>query len=180
MYTHSAAWLMPTSRGRNQLEQASGTMPRRANTKPIFAFSDASRMSIGSVIVTPTPTAGPLIAAMTGFFDSKMRKREHASAVADDRLRTRRVTAASVRERLAPTGEIGSRTEAPSASGDDHDAHVVVGIGPVERGDHLVHHPGRERVQLVRTIEGDRRDLILDLVRDLLELLGFCAHDPGR
>ena len=64
---------MPTSRGRNQLEQASGTIPRRANTKPIFAFSDASRMSIGNVIVTPTPTAGPLIAAMTGFLDSKMR-----------------------------------------------------------------------------------------------------------
>jgi hypothetical protein len=32
--------------------------------------SDASLMSIGSVIVTPTPTAGPLNAAMTGFNDS--------------------------------------------------------------------------------------------------------------
>ena len=31
------------------------------------------RTSIGSVMVMPTPTAGPLIAAITGFFDSKMR-----------------------------------------------------------------------------------------------------------
>ena len=45
-------------------------MPRRANTKPIFAFSLASRMSIGRVIVMPTPTAGPLIAAITGFLQS--------------------------------------------------------------------------------------------------------------
>ena len=49
---------MPTMRGRNQLEAASGTMPRAANTKPNRASVDASRMSIGSVIVTPTPTAG--------------------------------------------------------------------------------------------------------------------------
>ncbi|HZN87679.1 MAG TPA: hypothetical protein VFB44_01770 [Thermoleophilaceae bacterium] len=65
---------MPTTRGRNQLEQASGTIPRRANTKPIFATSAASRTSIGRVIVIPTPTAGPLIAATTGFVDSKMRR----------------------------------------------------------------------------------------------------------
>ena len=48
-------------------------MPRRANTKPNFAALEAMRMSIGRVMVTPTPTAGPLTAAMTGFFDSKMR-----------------------------------------------------------------------------------------------------------
>jgi hypothetical protein len=42
-------------------------MPRRANTKPMRAPSAARRMSIGRVIVTPTPTAGPLMAAMTGF-----------------------------------------------------------------------------------------------------------------
>ena len=64
------ARLMPTTRGRNQLDAASGTMPRRANTNPIRADSEASRMSIGSVMVTPTPTAGPLMAAITGFLDS--------------------------------------------------------------------------------------------------------------
>ena len=61
---------MPTARGRNQLLHASGTMPRRAKTKPIRAVVEAMRTSIGSVIVMPTPTAGPLMAAMTGFFDS--------------------------------------------------------------------------------------------------------------
>ena len=71
-------------RGRNQLEQASGTMPRRVKTKPIFAPSAARRTSIGSVIVMPTPTAGPLIAAITGFSDSKMRSVILAAAVARD------------------------------------------------------------------------------------------------
>ena len=59
-------------RGRNQLEHASGTMPMRPNTKPMRAFSDARRMSIGSVIVAPMPTAAPLIAPITGFLQLKM------------------------------------------------------------------------------------------------------------
>ena len=71
--THSIARLMPTTRGRNQLEQASGMIPRRANTNPMRASSAASRTSIGRVIVAPTPTAGPLIAAITGFMESKTR-----------------------------------------------------------------------------------------------------------
>ena len=45
--THSIACEMPTTRGRNQLEQASVTIPRRANTKPIRALSAARRTSIG-------------------------------------------------------------------------------------------------------------------------------------
>jgi hypothetical protein len=50
--------------------QASGTTPRRAKTNPIRADEDAMRMSMGRVMVTPKPTAGPLMAAMTGFFRS--------------------------------------------------------------------------------------------------------------
>ena len=49
-------------------------MPRLANTKPNLALSLASRMSIGNVIVTPTPTAAPLIAPITGFLQSKIRR----------------------------------------------------------------------------------------------------------
>jgi hypothetical protein len=49
------------------------TIPRRANTNPKRAFSDASRTSIASCIVTPTPTAGPFTAAITGFRHSKIR-----------------------------------------------------------------------------------------------------------
>ena len=58
--------------GKHPGDEASG-IPRRAKTKPIFALWLARRTSIGRVIVIPTPTAGPLIAAMTGFFDSKIR-----------------------------------------------------------------------------------------------------------
>ena len=61
---------MPTTLGRNQLEHASGTSPRRAKTKPMRAAVDARRTSMASVMVIPTPTAGPLIAAITGLFDS--------------------------------------------------------------------------------------------------------------
>jgi hypothetical protein len=71
--THSIARLIPTTRGRNQLEHASGMIPRRAKTKPIRASSAASRTSIGNVIVAPTPTAGPLIAPITGFVEAKIR-----------------------------------------------------------------------------------------------------------
>jgi hypothetical protein len=58
---------MPTIRGRNHVDAASGTMPSRPKTKPIRAFVEASRRSIARVIVAPMPTAGPLIAAITGF-----------------------------------------------------------------------------------------------------------------
>ena len=61
---------MPTMRGRNHDEHASGTMPILPNTKPMRALSDARRMSIASVIVAPMPTAAPLIAPMTGFAQS--------------------------------------------------------------------------------------------------------------
>jgi len=48
-------------------------MPRRANTKPKRASVEARRMSIGNCIVTPTPTAAPLIAPITGLRLLKMR-----------------------------------------------------------------------------------------------------------
>ncbi|MCY1362984.1 hypothetical protein D9M69_497260 [compost metagenome] len=64
---------MPTTRGRNHDDAASGVMPRRANTRPKRASVEAMRMSIGNCIVTPTPTAGPFTAAMTGFRLRKMR-----------------------------------------------------------------------------------------------------------
>jgi hypothetical protein len=70
---HSSAWLIPTIRGRNQLEQASGTIPRLVKTKPNFAFWAAILTSMARVMVTPMPTAGPLIAAIMGLIDSKIR-----------------------------------------------------------------------------------------------------------
>src|SRR3546814_7304954 len=74
-------------RGRNQVEAASGVTPILPKTKPMRAFSEASRMSIAQVIVAPMPTAAPLIAPITGFLQLKMarvtrpqvRSEEHTS-----------------------------------------------------------------------------------------------------
>lgn len=49
-------------------------MPRRLKTNPMRALSAASRKSAASVMVMPTPTAGPLTAAMTGLRDSNIKK----------------------------------------------------------------------------------------------------------
>ena len=74
VYTHSVACAIPTRRGKKYEEHASGTMPRFAKTNPNFAVSLARRKSMGRVIVTPTPTAGPLITPITGFLLLKIRK----------------------------------------------------------------------------------------------------------
>ncbi len=50
----------------------SGTRPTRTNIGPKRARSEAMRISHGGVMVKPTPTAGPLIAAMVGFFRLNM------------------------------------------------------------------------------------------------------------
>jgi hypothetical protein len=96
---------MPTIRGRNQLEHASGTIPRRVNTKPILAPSAARRMSIGSVIVMPTPTAGPLIAAITGFVMPKIRSDTcppPSRGTSPSRWRSRQSNVSPPRSRSAP------------------------------------------------------------------------------
>ena len=79
-------------RGRNQVEQASGVMPRRPNTKPMRAFSEAKRKSIGSVMVAPMPTAAPLIAPTMG-----LRQANIASATRPPVSRTPRWIAGSSR-----------------------------------------------------------------------------------
>ena len=43
-------------------------------TKPILASSAAKRKSAARVMVIPTPTAGPLMAAMIGFNESNIRR----------------------------------------------------------------------------------------------------------
>ena len=72
LYIQSNACGIPTILGRNQLEHASGVIPILPNTNPIFAFVEAIRASMASVIVAPIPTAAPLIAAMTGFLHAKI------------------------------------------------------------------------------------------------------------
>ena len=165
-YAHSSAWLMPTTRGRNQLEHASGTMPRRANTKPKRATSAARRMSIASVIVTPMPTAGPFTAAMTGFLLSKIRS---VSSPPPSRLspfgRSARASALNV---APPAPRSAPAQNARPGAGHDDRANRIVGIGAIERVDHLGHHRAGERVQLFRTVHRDREYAVVDVVQDFL------------
>ena len=157
---------MPTSRGRNHDEAASGTIPRRANTKPMRADSDARRTSIGSVMVMPTPTAGPLMAPITGFNERKIRNETSPPPS--------RGTPAEVwmsePPRLkvsAPSPEVGAGAEPAPSPGHDDRPHVVVRVGAVERVDELVHHLVGERVEPVGAIEGDGGDAVGHVEGDL-------------
>ncbi len=124
-------------------------------------------MSIGSVIVMPTPTAGPLIAAITGFSESKMRSVNLPAGVA--RHPPSCLPVAPV-ERVAAAAQVRSGAEAAALAGDDDRAHVVVGIGAVERLDQLASHGRRKRVQPVGPVERNGQNVVRDLVADLLEL----------
>ena len=63
---------MPTMRGRNQVEQASGTMPILPNTKPMRALVEASRTSMASVIGAINGPAVGIGATMTCAMDVRM------------------------------------------------------------------------------------------------------------
>ncbi len=175
--THSIAWPMPTTRGRNQLEHASGTIPRRAKTKPILAPSAARRMSIGSVMVAPTPTAGPLMAAITGLVESKMRRVTMPPP-------SRGTSPSAARSRQSnvspPRGEVGARAEAASRAGDDDRTHVVVGVRVVEGVEQLVAHRLGERVESFGPVERDGQDVVGDLVADLFERHPHIQPASGR
>src|SRR5262244_1014493 len=116
---------MPTMRGKNQLEAASGTMPRCENTKPNRAASLAMRISIASCMVTPMPTAEPFTAAMTGFRHLKMRSVTWPPP---------RVTVKGV----GAGGQVSAGAEGAALTGDDDGADIVVPVGGVEGSDQFL------------------------------------------
>src|ERR1700722_13821213 len=65
--SRSSAFAWPINRGNIQASPYSAMSPRRANAVLNFALSDANRMSQYKAITKPSPTTGPLIAAITGF-----------------------------------------------------------------------------------------------------------------
>jgi len=84
VYTHSSACDIPTMRAQEPARTGfRRDTPILPNTKPIRAFSDASRTSIASVIVAPMPTAAPLIAPITGFLQAKILSVTRSASVAD-------------------------------------------------------------------------------------------------
>ena len=68
------------------------------------ASSAARRMSIGSVIVAPTPTAGPLIAAITGLVESNMRSVNWPPLSRGNAVRARRARASRTWHRRRQVG----------------------------------------------------------------------------
>ena len=117
--------------------------------------SAARRMSIGSVIVMPTPTAGPLIAAITGFERVEDAQRHPAAAVARHAAPRRRRGRASRTSRRRRRGRRRRRSRGPApvtitarTSSSASDA--------VERLDQLALHRRREGVQPVGPVQRDR------------------------
>ena len=109
MATHSIAWLMPTTRGRNQLEQASGMIPRRANTKPdarlLGGQPDVHRERHRGAHADRRAVDG----RDHGLGAVEDPQRQFAAVVAGNRVR---LAALAVVEGLAPATEVGARAEA--------------------------------------------------------------------
>ena len=62
----SIAFAWPIILGNSQARPYSAISPRRAKAVPNFASSEAKRRSQNIAITSPSPTAGPLTAAITG------------------------------------------------------------------------------------------------------------------
>src|SRR6266481_6055858 len=150
---------MPTMRGRNQLEAASGTMPRWENTKPKRASSEAMRISIASCMVTPMPTAGPSAAVAdigVAVIDLAIGQSFYRSAP--------RIAVESV----GAGRKIGAGAEPAPGTGDDDGPAIVVLVGGIERIDQFLLHGAVEGVELVGPVQGDGENLLGDLVFDRL------------
>ncbi len=130
-------------------------------------------MSIGSCMVTPTPTAAPLTAGdhrLEAFEDAQG---EPPAAVALDAahpgFQAPGIGAGGMIEGGAAGGQVRAGAEAAPGAGDDHRLDRVVGVGGVEGGDHVGHHLAGEGVQLVGPVEGDGRDAVLHVIEQGLE-----------
>src|SRR5204863_414162 len=69
----SAAFAMPTTRGRKYVPPQSGCRPRRTKACENRAALEARRMSQARARFIPAPTAAPFTAAMSGFGESRIR-----------------------------------------------------------------------------------------------------------
>ena len=122
--------------------------------KPILAPLAAIRTSIGNVMVMPTPTAGPLIAAIEGFRQLKIASTnrpppgfgagEDAGAVLARRVEARRTAR-----------HVGAGAEGAARTGDDDRADVVVAVGAIESVRDLGAHLAGIGIELVGAVEGD-------------------------
>ena len=169
--THSSAWLMPTTRGRNQLEppraRCHGGRTRSRAWRRRRREPDVHRQRHRDADADRRAVDGG---------DHRLRaledaQREQPAAVAGRRRRARpcgrRWRSAS---NVSPPPPRSAPAQKPRPrAGHDHGPHVVVGVGLVERVDHLAHHRPGEGVELLGPVERDVAAGTLDLVGDLGE-----------
>src|SRR5262245_53984502 len=71
-------------------------------------------------------------------------------------------------ERCTTCAEIGARAECTPGAGDDDCTDRIVGIGAIERVDHLGHHRARECIELFGPIHRDRQNAVVDVIENFL------------
>ena len=108
-----------------------------------LASSAAAGLSVGSVVVIPTPTAGPLMAAITGFVASNMRR--VASPPPSRRHQQHRPRGALAPVERLPTAASPLPHSPHGPRRHDDRAPLVVGVGPVEGLDHSAMRRGSSR-----------------------------------
>ncbi len=120
----------------------------------------------------PTPTAGPLQAAIVGLSDLVETQGEETAAVAMPvETRIDRPAILGV-EGVGAAGEIGAGAEAAARTGEDHCPDIVVAVRAIHRVQQLRQHLAREGVELVRPVQRDGEDVLVLLVLDLLVIHG--------
>jgi hypothetical protein len=84
---------------------------------------------------------------------------------------------------------VGTGTEGAARAGDHDDADIVIGARCFHRMAHVTLHDGRPRIHAIGTVERDGRDLVADLVEDVLighrdlpvvSVIDFFARPFGR
>ena len=156
----------PTSFGRNQALPASGTRPRRAKMKPILAPLAAIRISIGNVMVMPTPTAGAVDRRDRGLSAVEDRLDKPAAA----RVRAGKDTGAMLPDvsKLARAARhVGAGAEGAAGAGDDDGADIVVAVGAFKGIGDLGAHLAGIGIELVGPVERDDHEGAVELAADV-------------
>src|SRR5690606_15013088 len=68
--------------------------------------------------------------------------------------------------------QVGTGAEGPAGTGDDDDAHRIVGVGSVEGSNQLTAHGAVEGIHALRAVEGQGQDAVLHLIVEGFELPG--------
>src|SRR3989442_950064 len=141
-------------------------MPRLSTLCASIGWSAPSiRQSIWRVSATDTgevlSAISRAIAFAAGSNSSGLTMRETSPAARGGGIGT--VAGGVVVEGLGSRREVGARAKRTSRASNNDGAHVVVLVRLCEGADQFVHHDAGEGVEFLRTVQGDRRDLVGDL-----------------